>query len=301
MAIERWLMRGLVILGVSLPSAVAPAKVQMRALAADLSASIKLLDGPMRIDAEQFTIRLVDDYRYINAKDTSRILIEAWGNPAQQIADQKPLGMIVPKDFIEQGALWGVVVTASHDGHIIDKDADKIDYDGLLEKMRDDAKFANQERKSAGAALITSIDWATEPHHDSLSHKIYWAKEITFGRSPVPTLNYAVRILGRENTINFNAVGSMDRFAGISAAMQTVLAFSEFDVGYRYQDFNPKYHRVATYGLPGLVAGQMITKLTALKAVLHQLLSSSKLFVAGLSGLAVVLGRFLGRKKPPEA
>ncbi|WP_141731754.1 DUF2167 domain-containing protein [Oligoflexus tunisiensis] len=264
------------------------------------SAHGALADSVYRLDDEHFSLRLDSRLRFIDAKETARIMIEDWGNPAPHVMEQNPLGMIVDQNF-PKGSTWGIVMTASHDGHIPDKDAKSIDNESILQILRKEYKRMNSQRKAAGTAPVTSLDWALEPQYDRRRHQITWAKTIGFGRNETRTLNYAVRILGRENAIHLNAVGPMDQLAAITRSMQAVIAGSAFDEGYRYEDFNALYHRTADYGLVGLVAGPSQQK-TSRWEMLWQNLGggSSHFMIAGLFGFVVVLGRWLTRRRLPE-
>jgi uncharacterized membrane-anchored protein len=266
-----------------------------------LTAEAVLADSAFRLDDEHFSFRLDSNLRFIDAKETARIMIEDWGNPASHVMEQNPLGMIVDQNF-PRNSTWGIVITASHDGHIPDKDAKKIDNDGILQTLRKEYKRMNRERKSAGQAPVTSLDWALEPQYDKRRHQISWAKTLGFGPSETRTLNYAVRILGRENAIHLNAVGSMDQLAAITRSMQTIIAGSAFDEGFRYEDFNALYHRRADYGLVGLVAGPPKSKASRLENLWQNLTghTNSQYMIAGLFGFVVVLGRLMTRRRLPE-
>src|SRR6185295_16936245 len=101
---------------------------------------------------------------------------------------------------------WAVVLSYIDDGHVDDADARKIDYKDLMADMKKSTDESNEERKKAGYGSIKLVGWATEPRYDSSTHKMYWAKELEFGGEQ-HTLNYDVRVLGREGVLPMNAVG----------------------------------------------------------------------------------------------
>jgi uncharacterized membrane-anchored protein len=264
-----------------------------------LAQGLNLQSGVIRMEAEHFTIRLTDNYRYINAADTVRIMVDIWGNPRAQVLEQNPLGMIVDKNFVAEAGAAGIMITVSHDGHILDKDAHRLDDDALLQVIRKDSTNRNKEREAVGADPVTDLDWAVEPYYDRNAHKVYWAKNISFGKDRVRTLNYAVRALGRESTIHFNAISRMDRLNPIKRAMQNIMANSEFDPGFRYQDFNPRRHRLAEYGLVGLVAGRVKLKPGFIQNIWNALMGSSGMMLGSLAALAI-MGRYMLRRRLPE-
>ncbi len=260
---------------------------------------VALANSLYRLDQEFFSMRLDPNLRFLDADETVRIMIKDWGNPAAHVMEQNPLGMIVDQSF-PKGSRWGIVITSSHDGHVPDKDAPRMDEDSLLQMLRKEYLRMNKQRKAAGAAPVTSLDWALEPQYDHKAHHITWAKELGFGRDGTRTLNYAVRILGRENAIHLNAVGPMDQIDVITRSMQSIVSGSAFDDGYRYEDFNPLYHRTADYGLKGLVAGQPQMRMTRLQNLWQNLIGTSNLMIFGLFGFAVALGRWMTRRRLPE-
>jgi uncharacterized membrane-anchored protein len=269
------------------------------ALCCQLPSHVALGASLYRLDDEYFSMRLDPNLRFIDAEETVRIMIKDWGNPAAHVMEQNPLGMIVAQNF-PQDSRWGIVITASHDGHVPDKDAPGMDEGSLLQILRKEYLRMNKQRKAAGSAPVTSLDWALEPQYNAAGHHITWAKELGFGKGGSRTLNYAVRILGRENAIHLNAVGPMDQMDRITQSMQSVIAGAAFDDGYRYEDFNPLYHRTADYGLKGLVAGQSQMRVTRVQYLWQNLVGSSNLMIAGLFGFAVMLGRWLTRRRLPE-
>jgi uncharacterized membrane-anchored protein len=67
----------------------------------------------------------------------------------------------------------------------------------------------NEERKKRGWSELNLYGWAEKPHYDADAKKLYWAKELEFEGAPSNTLNYDVRVLGREGVLSMNAVASL--------------------------------------------------------------------------------------------
>jgi uncharacterized membrane-anchored protein len=157
------------------------------------------------------TLDVPDSFRYLAPEQTDMILVEAWGNPP----GRKTLGMLFPSDVspLKEGG-WGVVITYQEDGHVADDEASTINYGELMEGMQEETAEANEERQQQGYEPIRIVGWAAPPRYDQASHKLYWAKELEFGGSPEHTLNYDIRMLGREGVLSFNAVASMNQVGG---------------------------------------------------------------------------------------
>ena len=68
----------------------------------------------------------------------------------------------------------------------------------MLKDMKEGTEDHNDARKEAGFEAVHLIGWAEKPHYDASAKKLYWAKELNFEGSSAHTLNYDVRVLGRE-------------------------------------------------------------------------------------------------------
>ena len=116
----------------SLPAApvyatAAPAPVEASApaeTAEHFLASLKQQTGTVTLPGGIATLKLNDEFYYLDPNDTERLLTDGWGNPP----GFNTLGMIVPKAVSPLSARgWGVIVSYKDDGHISDEDAAKID------------------------------------------------------------------------------------------------------------------------------------------------------------------------------
>jgi uncharacterized membrane-anchored protein len=245
------------------------------------------------------TLRLPDGFRFIGPEGSKRLLVDAWGNPADVAEDV--LGMLVPSavsPLAEEG--WGIVITFDDDGYVDDEDAGSIDYTKMLREMQESAREANEERKAQGFDPVTLVGWAEPPHYDAAAHKLYWAKELAFGDAETNTLNYNIRILGRRGVLVLNAVSQMGQLDEIRSSSQALLPAVEFNDGHRYTDYLPGTDKAATYGLAGLIAGGAAAKTGLFKALWLGLLASKKL-LAGLVVAAAAFAKKLFSAKTAEA
>ena len=231
-------------------------------------------------------------FRYLDPNDTERVLVDAWGNPP----GSQTLGMLFPTDIGPfANNAWGVVIEYTGDGHISDEDADAIDYDDLLARMREDTDDANEERKKIGYEPVRLVGWAQPPHYDQGNKKLYWAKEIKFGSSEEHTLNYNIRVLGREGVLELNAVAGMSQLSKVENEMQDVLTFANFNEGHRYADFDASTDHVAAYGLAALVGGAVAAKTGLLAKLLAMLIAAKKFLIAIVIGFIALVKRLFGR------
>ena len=248
--------------------------------------------GDVTLPNKVATLHLGNRYRYIDAADTEKMLV-AWGNPPGSETE----GAVIPADvepFSETG--WAVILTYEKDGHVDDSDARKIDYQELLGDMKEGTESSNEARKKAGFAPLHLIGWAETPHYDGAENKLYWAKELEFEGSQSHTLNYDVRVLGREGVLSMNAVAVIDQLPQIRGEMNPLIKIAEFNAGYRYADFNPKTDKLAEYGLAALVAGGVATKLGLFGKLFAFILAFKKALIAGVIASFGLITRFFKKK-----
>jgi uncharacterized membrane-anchored protein len=241
------------------------------------------------------TLRLNTDYRYLDPKETAKLLV-AWGNPPESAQDTE--GAVVPTAIDPfEDAGWAVVLSYIDDGHVDDSDARKIDYKELMSDMKKSTREDNDEREKAGYGKVELVGWATEPRYDSGTHKMYWAKELDFGGGQ-HTLNYDVRVLGREGVLSMNAVAGIGQLATIQRDMTSLLSLADFNSGYRYGEYNKSTDKLAGYGLGALVAGGVAAKLGLFGKLLAVIIAAKKLIIAGVIAIGGVLAKlFKGRKE----
>lgn len=233
------------------------------------------------------TLIVPDGYKYLDAEQTEYVLTELWGNPSSGLG----MGMLFPEDMspVSQDLTFGVEIDYADEGYIEDDEAANLDYDDLLSEMQSDAAEINQARIEQGYEPVELVGWAAPPFYDAASKKLHWAKELKFGEDEVNTLNYNIRILGRQGYINLNAIGDIDVLPVFEQDVDAILASVDFVEGQTYADFNPDVDRVAAYGIGGLIAGKVLAK-----AGFFALLAKFwKLILLGIAGAFMAIKRML--------
>lgn len=262
--------------------------------AAQFEASLKYKKGEVALPGGVATLKIPDSFRYLDPKDAERVLVQAWGNPS----GDGTLGMLFPagaSPVSDNG--WGVVITYEEDGYVSDKDADSINYDSLIKEMKEGTAESNKEREKQGYQTVDLVGWAAKPYYDKDAHKLYWAKELAFGGNAEHTLNYNIRVLGRRGVLVLNAVAGMDQLVSVEKDMRNVLAFTDFNPGYRYADFDSKTDKTATYGIAALVAGGLAAKAGLFTKLFAVLLAAKKLVIVGVVAIGAFIANLLKRKK----
>lgn len=249
--------------------------------------------GDVELPNKIATLHLGSRFRYLDPAETEKLLV-GWGNPP----GSETQGAVVPADvepFSDAG--WAVIVTYDDEGHIDDKDAAEIDYDDMLKDMKASTEDENAARKDAGFDAVHLVGWAEKPRYDSTAKKLYWAQELDFEGNENHTLNYEVRVLGREGVLSMNAVASMTQLSQIRSDMRPLIDIAEFNEGQRYADYNPKTDRLAEYGLGALVAGTVAGKLGLFAKLGAFLLAFKKIIFAAVIALGAGLLKLFGKKK----
>lgn len=208
--------------------------------------------GQVVVGDDLATIALPADAGYLGAGDARFLLEKVWNNPP----DPEVLGLVLPGGDSE-GA---VVVSYEKSGHVKDEDARDLDYHDLLTQMQKDTHETNATRQRQGYATMELLGWAEPPHYDQAAHKLYWAKDLQFSDTDHRTLNYCVRVLGRDGVLELNAIDRTENLAVIATLSQAVLAGTELRPGRRYGDFKEGVDHVAAYGVAGLIAGGLLLK-----------------------------------------
>ena len=250
-------------------------------------------DGLIQLPGGIAQLEIPEDYYYLSPEDAQKVLVEAWGNPP---GNDLPLGMIFPVRVTPlAGEAWGVTVDYEDDGHVSDEDANEIDYNELLGEMQADTRQSSEWRVSEGYGAIELVDWAARPYYDEVGKKLHWAKELRFDNSPDTTLNYNIRVLGREGVLVLNFVADMAQLAEVENALPTVLNMPAFTTGNTYAEFDSSLDTLAAYGIGGLVAGKVLAKTGFFVVALIFLKKFGIVLVLGL--VALVRKFFGGRDK----
>jgi len=245
--------------------------------------------GDVRVDRADALLHLGRAYYFLPAEEAKRVLVEGWGNPPDSVGDV--LGMIFPAGttFVDDG--WGAVITWLPTGYVSDVDAKSADYSAVIRDAQDQERELNEERVKQGFAAQHLVGWAQPPTYDAKNHSMIWAQDIKFGDNAEDTLNYDVRMLGRNGVLSINIVSAMSHLRQIRPAAATLARTAEYEKGFRYADYVPDVDKKAEFGLAGLVAagvGVAAAKKLGLLALFA--VFAKKFFVLALALFAGVAG-----------
>lgn len=255
--------------------------------------SLNYQTGTIEFSSCKAKLTVPEGFRFLDAKQGRYVLTELWGNPDDSLV----LGLLVPanKGVLEQNS-WVFTISFDDIGYVKDNDAEDIDYADLLEQMQKETNEANTYRTQMGYQPIQLVGWASQPFYDKEKKVLHWAKELKFGEDSLNTLNYNLRVLGKDGVFVLNAVSSMRELSEVKPTIDKVLTSVEFEKGNTYADFNPDVDKVAAWTIGGLVAGKVLAKVGFL-AVLAKF---SKLIIVGLGAIGAGVWNFFRNKRKNE-
>lgn len=264
--------------------------------------SLDFQQGAIKLSTASATLNVSDQFYYLSPQDTKKVLVQLWGNP--ESAAGTTLGMIFPAKYPPTDPRsWGSVIDYDGSGYVSDNDAASTDYNALLKQIQDAINEGNPEREQQGYDPITLVGWAEPPHYDKATHALHWARDLIFGKDAngQHTLNYSVRVLGREGVTELDFVAGLDQLQEINAAIPSVINTVQYDSGKRYADF-VNGDKVAAYSMAGMIAAGAGVKIAAKLGILAAVLGFFKSFGVALlalkKGLIVVVAGVVaaGRK-----
>lgn len=250
--------------------------------------------GVIPLPTAKVTLNLGEAYYFLDAADAKKVIVDGWGNPPGSADDV--LGMVVLADKSPFDDIWSAVISYTADGYVADADAKDIKPDDLLKTLREGEPDSNRARREAGYPESHLAGWAQPPSYDAATHTLIWAQDIAFTGAEAHTLNYDVRILGREGVLSVNMVAGMKDLADVRTAAQSLQRVVTFNAGSRYADYK-QGDRKAEYGVAGLLAAGLGLAAAKKAGLLGALLLFGKKFgvfiIAGLAGVGAWIRRMM--------
>ncbi len=253
--------------------------------------SLRPQTGKITLKEGVADLNVPEQFRYLDATDTRKVLVDLWGNPPG--AAEGTIGMLIPKGFTDgEEQPWAAAISFLEAGYIEDKEPD---YDKLLQEVKEAQERVNPERVKQGYSPLHVLGWAQAPHYDRDTKKLYWAKELKSDRTERHSLNYDIRILGRRGAMEISVIAGMDQLEQINNAAPQILSTINFNQGHRYADFNPSTDKKAPYALAGLIGGGLLlAKVGGLKWLIAGALAAKKFVIVGVVAVVGFFKRVFG-------
>ena len=262
---------------------------------AEIMKSFKFHHGHIDLHDGVAALDLPAGYTYLGPVDAETFLTKIYGNPPSSNGPDTD-GLILPDGVDPQSADgWAVVLTYDDAGHVSDDDAASMNFEELLKTMQKQTSDANPDRQKQGYPTVELRGWAEPPHYDAAAKTLYWAEQLHFGTEQSDTLNYKIRILGRQGVLELNVIDYLDHLDRIKKMTPALLSMASFKSGSGYGEFNASTDRLAEYGLAGLIAGGVLLKAGFFKALLIGMAALWKPIAAGVVILVGGIARFFRR------
>jgi uncharacterized membrane-anchored protein len=256
--------------------------------------SLEYKEGSIPLSGGKANIALKDGFKYLDAANARKLLVEVWANPPQVASEV--VGVIVPPDFAPTGDnSWAVTVEFKDDGYVKDEEFDSMNFNKVLKEMIEGSKEASKARVAAGYGKMELTGWATQPRYDKGTHKLYWAKRFNVDDA-VESLNYDIRVLGRHGYFELSLISDMSHLAAIEGHIPEILSMVDFTDGNRYADYK-NGDKTAAYGIAALVTGGVLAKTGFFKVLLLGLAKFAKVGIVAAVALFAWIKRLVTGKK----
>lgn len=269
-----------------------PIAAQQRAAAEKLLKELDRQTGTIPIPAAKADLNLGDRYYFVGPEQSRTILVDIWRNPPA--AANGVLGMVFPKGKSFVDDTWSAVITYEDTGYVSDDDAKTIDYNEMLANMKasDEAQAPDIRAQGYPAGILQR--WAQAPTYDAGKHSLVWARDIKFDDTPEDSLNYDIRLLGREGVLSMNILAGISQLGEVREAAKTFASVGSFRDGARYADYNPATDKKAEYGIAGLIAAGGAAAVAKKVGLLAILAKFGKFLLIGVVALFAAFRNFIG-------
>ena len=259
--------------------------------------------GDIRLPGANAVLHLGQDYYFLPADEARLVIVDGWGNPPDAAANVLGIVFQSGRHFYEPDA-WGAVITYNSSGYVSDDDAGTADYAELLQQLQAGEAEDNQRRAAQGYPAQHLVGWAEQPAYNRTTHSVVWARNMQ-SAGVENSLNYDVRLLGRNGVLSLNMVTGMSALDSTRAAAKKFAASAEFTPGARYADYQAGIDKKAEYGIGGLIAAGAGVAVAQKLGLIGIILAFGKKFLililALFGGAGAWFRKLFGRNKEPEA
>jgi len=265
----------------------------------------QLIKGPAKIPfGDVAAIDLPANYAFVKEKTAAQYLEKSGGVPTGLFGIIYPLLPSTAKD----DEYFQLICSFDDMGYVNDDDAGKLDADGLLKSYKEGQAEENEHRKEERLAPFYVGGWAEPPRYEKAKHQVVWAitiKDEDTANSPVVTINYNTRVLGRKGVLMLNLVTSPDYLNQNKVQTAKLLDKTAFVAGNKYEEYQPGKDKSSGLGLAGLILGggalAAAAKLGVLggawKWILGMILVGKKFIILIVVAAGAAISKFFKRGK----
>ncbi|MFO1530603.1 MAG: DUF2167 domain-containing protein [Kiritimatiellia bacterium] len=208
-------------------------------------AGVKFNRGPARQDIGGRAEIIVPEGYVATNGDGSRTILKLFDN----LTGENEVGLFAPESFN-----WFVTFDWDGIGYVKDDEKDKLDAKKMLKSMQENNEEVNKIKKEQGLGTFTITGFDVPPNYNPETNNLEWALRLKDDASGQSTVNYNVKVLGREGVMVVTLVCDPADLTGLLPEFRKHLATFGFTEGHKYAEFK-KGDKIAKVGLSALVVG----------------------------------------------
>ena len=206
---------------------------------------MKFNRGPARQDIGGRAEITVPEGHVATNGDGSRTILKLCGN----LTGENEVGLFAPESFN-----WFVTFDWDDIGYVKDDEKDKLDATKMLAAMQEGNAEVNKIKKEQGLGTFTITGFDVPPNYNPETNNLEWALRLKDDASGQSTVNYNVKVLGREGVMVVTLVCDPSDLTALLPEFRKHLATFGFTEGHKYAEFK-KGDKIAKIGLSALVVG----------------------------------------------
>lgn len=175
----------------------------------------------------------------------SRTILRLFDN----LTGEDEVGMFAPASFD-----WFVTFDWDDIGYVKDDEKDQLDAKKMIKSMQENNEEVNKIKKERGMSTLSLVGFDVAPNYNPETNNLEWALRLKDDASGQSTVNYNVKVLGREGVMVVTLVCDPSELTGLLPEFRKHLAAFSFIEGHKYAEFK-KGDRIAKVGLSALVVG----------------------------------------------
>ncbi len=218
---------------------------------AERFAALEIHRGTQVMAGGEYELRLGEGYYALTGSDARWVMETLW----QNLPDPELQGLIFQSGTSPLDDSWASTVYYFENGHISDDEAATMDYDAIIQSLKESDAEQNRQRREAGLPEITTVGLAGTPGYDRTQRALKFSVLLMQTGYDGQILNANAWILSRHGFVNLNVLGAAEQAAEVDARMPDLIGLVAMGAGNTYADYIPGVDTVAEGGLSGLLGG----------------------------------------------
>ena len=218
---------------------------------AERFAALEIHRGTQVMAGGEYELRLGEGYYALTGSDARWVMETLW----QNLPDPELQGLIFQSGTSPLDDSWASTVYYFENGHISDDEAATMDYDAIIQSLKESDAEQNRQRREAGLPEITTVGLAGTPGYDRMQRALKFSVLLMQTGYDGQILNANAWILSRHGFVNLNVLGAAEQAEEVDARMPDLIGLVAMGAGNTYAEYIPGVDTVAEGGLSGLLGG----------------------------------------------